>query len=50
MSINLLKVLLIAALLLMPLAPFGHQAKVWATSEVVQFSDPLLRDRYYQLV
>ena len=50
MPINLLKILLVAALLLMPLAPFSQQAKVWATSEVVQFSDPLLRDRYYQLV
>lgn len=44
------KLLLTAALLLMPLAPFSDQAKVWATSEVVEFSDPLLRERYYQLV
>ena len=49
MAKNLLKIL-IPALLLVPLAPFSQQAKVWATSEVVQFSDPLLRDRYYQLV
>jgi cytochrome c-type biogenesis protein CcmH len=47
---NLLKILLIAALILMPLAPFSQYAKVWATSEVVEFSNPLLRDRYYQLV
>ena len=45
---NLLKILLIAALILMPLAPFGQHAKVWATSEVVEFSNPLLRDRFYQ--
>lgn len=44
------KLLLTATLLLMPLAPFSDQAKVWATSEVVEFSDPLLRERYYQLV
>ena len=49
MAKNLLKIL-IPALLLLPLTPFSQQAKVWATSEVVEFSDPLLRDRYYQLV
>ena len=50
MPAYLVKLLLTATLLLMPLAPFNEQAKVWATSEVVQFSDPQLRDRYYQLV
>ena len=48
MAKNFLK--LITALLLMPLAPFSQPSKVWATSEVVEFSDPQLRDDTIQLV
>jgi len=50
MRMYLLNVLLAMAIFLMPLAQFAEPSKVWASTEVVQFSDPQLRDRYYQLV
>ena len=49
-NVLLLKLLLAAGIWFLPLAQFSQQSLVWASSEVVQFSDPLLRDRYNQLV
>jgi cytochrome c-type biogenesis protein CcmH len=42
--------LIAALILLMPSAHFSEQSALWASTEVVPFSDPQLRDRYYQLV
>ncbi|MGB0459111.1 MAG: cytochrome c-type biogenesis protein [Porticoccaceae bacterium] len=44
-----LKLLLTSSLLLLPLA-FSERSELLASTEVVEFSDPQLRKRYYQLV
>jgi len=46
----LLKVFLLLTLSLLSAGQFSERSVAWASTEVVQFSDPLLRDRYYQLV
>ncbi|MDG1693674.1 MAG: cytochrome c-type biogenesis protein CcmH [Porticoccaceae bacterium] len=46
----LFKTALMIMLLLAPLTHLNKSSIVWASSDIVQFSDPLLRDRYYQLV
>lgn len=33
-----------------PSANFDGRSALWASDEIVQFSDPLLRERYYQLI
>lgn len=45
-----LKLALTASLFLIPLFYFSEPSKVWASTDMVEFSDPQLRDRYYQLV
>ena len=50
MARYLFKATLAVVLLLAPLAHLNKSSSAWASSEIVQFSDPLLRDRYYQLV
>ena len=49
MPMYFLKLLLTASLLLLPLA-FSERSELLAVTEVVEFSDPQLRKRYYQLV
>ena len=49
MPMYFLKLLLTASLLLLPLA-FSERSELLASTEVVEFSDPQLRKRYYQLV
>ena len=49
MPVYFLKLLLAASLLLLPLA-FSERSELLASTEVVEFSDPQLRKRYYQLV
>ena len=50
MARYLFKATLAVVLLLAPLADLNKSSNAWASSDIVQFSDPLLRDRYYQLV
>jgi len=50
MPVYFLKLVITTLLLLTPLAHFSEQSALSASTEVVQFSDPQLRDRYYQLV
>ena len=50
MARYLFKATLAVVLLLAPLAHLNKSSSAWASREIVQFSDPLLRDRYYQLV
>ena len=50
MPVYFLKLVITSLLLLTPLVHFSEQSALWASTEVVQFSDPQLRDRYYQLV
>lgn len=49
MPVSFLKLLLTASLLLLPLA-FSERSELLASTEVVEFYDPQLRKRYYQLV
>lgn len=49
MPMYFLKLLLTSSLLLLPLA-FSERSELLASTEVVEFSDPQLRKRYYQLV
>jgi cytochrome c-type biogenesis protein CcmH len=49
MPVYFLKLLLTASLLIFPLA-FSERSELLASTEVVEFSDPQLRKRYYQLV
>ena len=49
MPVYFLKLLLTASLLILPLA-FSERSELLASTEVVEFSDPQLRKRYYQLV
>ena len=49
MPVSFLKLLLTASLLLLPLV-FSERSELLASTEVVEFSDPQLRKRYYQLV
>lgn len=46
----LLKILLACVLCATPFGHFSQQSQLYASTEVIKFSDPLLRDRYYQLV
>jgi cytochrome c-type biogenesis protein CcmH len=46
----LLKILLACVFCATPLGHFSQQSQLYASTEVIKFSDPLLRDRYYQLV
>lgn len=50
MKMMLLKSLLAMAFLLVPLGHISERLIVMASTEIVEFSDPQLRDRYYQLV
>jgi cytochrome c-type biogenesis protein CcmH len=50
MPTSILRLLLTLFLLLVPLVHISEKTSLWASTEVVQFSDPKLRDRYYQLV
>lgn len=45
-----LKALLVFAICAMPFGQFIQQAQLHASTDIVTFSDPSLRDRYYQLV
>ena len=47
---SILRLLLMLFLLLVPLVYISEKTSLWASTEVVQFSDPKLRDRYYQLL
>lgn len=47
---SFLKTFTVMALMLIALGSFNERSTVWASTDVVQFSDPLLRERYYQLV
>jgi len=49
MPVYFLKLLLTVSLLILPLA-FSERSELLASTEVVEFSDPQLRKRYYQLV
>ena len=46
----MLRLFFVLSLLLIPLAPISERLSLWASTEVIQFSNPQLRDRYYQLV
>ena len=46
----MLRLFFVVSLLLIPLAHISERLSLWASTEVVQFSNPKLRDRYYQLV
>jgi len=51
MPANLMfRLLLVSLLWLMPFGLINDHAHLSASTEVVEFSDPKLRDRYYQLV
>ena len=42
--------LLLLVLCLIPSANFDDRSTLWASTEIVEFSDPSLRERYYQLI
>jgi len=47
------RLLVVCSLLLLgtvPSANFDHRSALWASTEVVEFSQPALRERYYQLI
>ena len=46
----MLRLFFMVSLLLISLAHISERLSLWASTEVVQFSNPQLRDRYYQLV